>query len=122
MAEAKSRREMTTPPRPRPRPKSDVAFGNGEEHGPSAAALPPRTEPPAPVPPEAGSRDGFAEDDYAGFDEEINSRYEEIKRGGTHISELQQMTMPQLLKVAKEEGLTDYTGLKKQDLIFKILK
>ena len=32
------------------------------------------------------------------------------------------MTMPQLLKVAKEEGLTDYTGLKKQDLIFKILK
>ena len=57
-----------------------------------------------------------------GFDEEINNRYEEIKRGSTHISELQQMTMPQLLKVAKEEGLTDYTGLKKQDLIFKILK
>src|SRR5207253_11277693 len=38
------------------------------------------------------------------------------------ISELQQMTMPQLLKCAKEEGITDYTGLKKQDLIFKILK
>ena len=57
-----------------------------------------------------------------GFDEEINNRYEEIKRGSTHISELQQMTMPQLLKVAKEEGLTEYTGLKKQDLIFKILK
>ena len=32
------------------------------------------------------------------------------------------MTMPQLLKVAKDEGLTEYTGLKKQDLIFKILK
>ncbi len=32
------------------------------------------------------------------------------------------MTMPQLLKVAKDEELTDYTGLKKQDLIFKILK
>src|SRR5438128_7005361 len=32
------------------------------------------------------------------------------------------MTMPQLLKTAKEEGITDYTGLKKQDLIFKILK
>src|SRR5207253_2731469 len=43
-------------------------------------------------------------------------------RGSTHISELQQMTMPQLLKIAKEEGLSDYTGLKKQDLIFKILK
>ena len=39
-----------------------------------------------------------------------------------HITELQQMTMPQLLKTAKDEGITEYTGLKKQDLIFKILK
>src|SRR5436189_43546 len=45
-----------------------------------------------------------------------------LKRGSTHISELQQMTMLQLLKIAREEGLTDYTGLKKQDLIFRILK
>jgi transcription termination factor Rho len=56
------------------------------------------------------------------IDEEVNSRYEEIKRGTTHISELQHMTMPQLIKVAKDENLTDYTGLKKQDLIFRILK
>src|SRR5947199_1243736 len=32
------------------------------------------------------------------------------------------MTMAQLLKVAKDEGLTECAGLKKQDLIFKILK
>src|SRR5437879_7217504 len=32
------------------------------------------------------------------------------------------MTMVQLLKTAKDEGLTEFTGLKKQDLIFKILK
>jgi transcription termination factor Rho len=59
---------------------------------------------------------------FVGYDEEINNRYEEIKRGGTHITELQHMTMPQLLKTAKEEDITEYTGLKKQDLIFKILK
>jgi transcription termination factor Rho len=70
----------------------------------------------------ASRRGPDAEDDYRGFDEEINNRYEEIKRGSTHISELQQMTMPQLLKLAKEEGLSEYTGLKKQDLIFKIIK
>ena len=65
----------------------------------------------------------YQEDRFVGgFDEETNNRYEEIKRGTTHISELQQMTMPQLLKTAKDEGLTEYTGLKKQDLIFKILK
>ncbi|MCS7045229.1 MAG: transcription termination factor Rho [Gemmataceae bacterium] len=45
-----------------------------------------------------------------------------MKRGATHISELQQLTMAQLLKIAREEKLTDYSGLKKQDLIFKILK
>src|SRR5438309_169305 len=32
------------------------------------------------------------------------------------------MTMPQLIRTAKSEGLTGDTGLKKQDLIFKILK
>jgi transcription termination factor Rho len=57
-----------------------------------------------------------------GFDEETNSRYEEIKRGNTYITELQQQTINQLVKIAKDEGLTDISGLKKQDLIFKILK
>jgi transcription termination factor Rho len=32
------------------------------------------------------------------------------------------MNMSQLLKTARDENITDYTGLKKQDLIFKILK
>src|SRR5438128_6681730 len=32
------------------------------------------------------------------------------------------MTMPQLLKTAREAALTDYTGRKKQDLIFRIIK
>jgi transcription termination factor Rho len=71
-----------------------------------------------------GKSDDLSPDeiDFQGFDQEINNRYEEVKKGGTHISELQAMTMPQLLQIAKEEQLTDYSGLKKQDLIFKILK
>jgi transcription termination factor Rho len=52
----------------------------------------------------------------------VDDRYEEIKRGETHIAELQRMTMQQLLATARKEGLVDYMGLKKQDLIFKILK
>src|SRR5947209_4998734 len=82
--------------------------------------------PPAPRPEpvqRSRSRPPLDDDeDFQGFDAEINNRYEEIKRGSTHISELQQMTMPQLLKIARDEGLTDYTGLKKQDLIFRVLK
>ncbi len=89
---------------------------------------PPRRHMDSPAGPErdiaerAGSVHGDAEGRGLVIDEEVNSRYEEIKRGTTHISELQHMTMPQLLKVAKDENLSDYTGLKKQDLIFRILK
>jgi len=49
-------------------------------------------------------------------------RLEEIRRTETHIAELQRMTMQQLLAAAKKEGLVDITGLKRQDLIFRILK
>jgi transcription termination factor Rho len=61
------------------------------------------------------------EDDIFG-DAALHDRYEDIKRGEIHLTELQKMTMPQLIRTAKNEGITDYMGLKKQDLIFKILK
>src|SRR6478609_8355079 len=89
-----------------------------EPNGLRPRAAPADDAPATPPPP-------VDEGDYPpGFDAETNSRYEEIKRGGTYITELQQMTMAQLLKTAKEEGLPkeDYVGFKKQDLIFKILK
>src|SRR5262249_10673444 len=110
MPEAKGRRE-TNIGRPRPKVKSDLPPEDYEDDyvadEPGGAAEP--------------SSNGHG-DDLGGFDAETNSRYEEIKRGATYISELQQMTMAQLLKLAKEEGLADYSGLKKQDLIFQILK
>src|SRR5688572_6818423 len=96
------KRRDLSPVKPRARGKAD-----GDEFDPNG-----HDEPPA----------ADHEPEHIGFDEETNSRYEEIKRGSTHISELQQMTIPQLLKTAKDEGLTEYSGLKKQDLIFKILK
>lgn len=55
-------------------------------------------------------------------EKETNEKYEEIKRGEMHITELQKMTIKELQETAKKEGIKDYTGLKKQDLIFKILK
>ena len=66
---------------------------------------------------------GLPEDDEDIFgDAAIHDRYEDIKRGEIHLTELQKMTMPQLIRTAKNEGVIEYTGLKKQDLIFKILK
>ncbi len=56
------------------------------------------------------------------IDDDTNRRYEQIKRGDIHIAQLQQMTMGQLLEEAKKEGIEDASGMKKQDLIFRILK
>ena len=53
---------------------------------------------------------------------ETHAKYEEIKRGDTHITALQKMTVAELHELAKKDNLDDYTGLKKQELIFKILK
>jgi transcription termination factor Rho len=55
--------------------------------------------------------------------DEIHDRYEQIKQSGdTHIAELQRMSMTELIEEARKDNLTDYAGIKKQDLIFKILK
>ena len=55
--------------------------------------------------------------------DEIHDRYEQIKQSGdTHIAELQQMSMGELIEEARSENLTECAGIKKHDLVFKILK
>ncbi|MGA2033500.1 MAG: transcription termination factor Rho [Thermoguttaceae bacterium] len=55
--------------------------------------------------------------------DEIHDRYEQIKQSGdTHIAELQRMSMAELIEEARKENVSEYAGIKKQDLIFKILK
>jgi transcription termination factor Rho len=51
-----------------------------------------------------------------------NEKYEEIKKGDMHITALQKMTIKSLQDTAKKEKIQEYSGLKKQELIFKILK
>lgn len=144
MAETRSRREGSTTrartPRSRPAESAPATTEQTPVAAPPVAPPPPAAAAPVAPPParppaeekaqppvrspgnEKPSANGHNDQSAAGFDDETNTRYEEIKRGGTHISELQQMTMSQLLGTAKSEGITEYTGLKKQDLIFKILK
>lgn len=56
------------------------------------------------------------------IDEETHAKYEEIKKGNLHITDLQKMSVEDLHNLAKKEGLTEYTGLKKQELTFMIVK
>lgn len=54
--------------------------------------------------------------------DETHDRYEKIKQGEIHIAELQKLSMGQLIEEARNENVTDVAGMKKQDLIFRILK
>jgi transcription termination factor Rho len=54
--------------------------------------------------------------------DDTDDRYEKIKQGEIHIAELQKMSMSQLIEEARQENLTEVAGMKRQDLIFKILK
>ncbi len=62
------------------------------------------------------------EEDMGGFDKEMHEKYERVKRGNLHITDLQKMSVQELHEIAKEEEIHDYVGMIKQDLIFHILK
>ena len=49
-------------------------------------------------------------------------RYKDLKQSEVHIARLQQMSMNELIKEARAKKVADVSGLKKQDLIFRILK
>ena len=54
---------------------------------------------------------------------EEQQKYEEIKqREETHLSQLQNKTVKELYQEAQALGITDVSGLKKQELIFRILR
>ena len=66
--------------------------------------------------------------------EELDKAAERVRRVGksiertdkpdsnVHIAKLQRMDMPELIETATAEGVEETSGLKKQDLIFRILK
>ena len=116
----------------KPRPnigRSNPSVGANWDHADDAPPLAFAREtpltvssPPLTVPATTPAMIDHDDDDEPNF---VNDeRYEQIKRGegDIHIAELQRLTMKELIVLAKQENITEYTGLKKQDLIFKILK
>ncbi|MHC5074593.1 MAG: transcription termination factor Rho [Planctomycetota bacterium] len=54
--------------------------------------------------------------------ESTHAKYERIKRGKLYLTDLQKMSVSDLHEEAKKENIQEYSALKKQDLIFRILK
>jgi transcription termination factor Rho len=69
------------------------------------------------------NKDDDDEDRFAtGFDEEMHEKYERVKRGQLHITDLQRLTPAELHEMAREEEVEDYQSMNRQELVFQILK
>jgi transcription termination factor Rho len=55
-------------------------------------------------------------------EESTHAKYERIKKGELYLTDLQKLTVSELHDIAKKEKIVEYSALKKQDLIFRILK
>ena len=55
-------------------------------------------------------------------EESTHAKYERIKKGDLYLTDLQKLSVAELHDIAKNENITEYSALKKQDLIFRILK
>jgi transcription termination factor Rho len=55
-------------------------------------------------------------------EESIHAKYERIKKGDLYLTDLQKLNVAELHDVARKENIKEFSALKKQDLIFKILK
>jgi len=55
-------------------------------------------------------------------EESTHAKYERIKKGNLYLMDLQKLTVAELHDIAKKEDITEYSALKKQDLVFRILK
>ncbi len=112
-----------------------------EDRGPASSkfvateSAPAQSAPaPAPAAPQAGGMPDDEDDQdqrpkrrpyvegESPIDRETHEKYERVKRGELHITDLQKMKVEELHEVAKQEGIEEYAGLPKQDLIFQILK
>jgi transcription termination factor Rho len=105
MAKAKTTKKKKT--RKKSAPVRDVAVEQAEEMEAASAAT--------------ATVEGV--DETAGLDDEsTHAKYERIKKGNLYLADLQKLTVADLHEIAKNEGITEYSALKKQDLIFRILK
>jgi transcription termination factor Rho len=75
-----------------------------------------------PVQSEAGTAKLSPEEAKRAEEESTHAKYERIKKGQLYLSELQKLSVTDLHEVARKEGITEYSAMKKQDLIFKVLK
>ena len=131
---AKGNAKGTSASRRRPRGKPSGGKGSPPRR-PSRAACPPKPEPepepiedePVPEPIKDVVDDGVAEmeavvDAAEAEAADVAQALSDAKQSQISLTELQRMPIQELREMAAEAGVEDYSGLKRQDLIFRVIK
>jgi len=92
-----------------PRKAKDAVENAQEKPVVNGEPTPPAIEVPAPEAPPPPRAD-------------TNEKYERVKREEIYLSKLQDCTVAELLKLAKQEGIKEVMGMKKQELIYRIIQ
>ncbi|MCK5114266.1 MAG: transcription termination factor Rho [Phycisphaerae bacterium] len=58
----------------------------------------------------------------SGGDANMHAKYERVKKGSLHITNLQKASIVELHEIACDEGVKDYAGLERKELVFEIIK
>ncbi|MCK5558580.1 MAG: Rho termination factor N-terminal domain-containing protein, partial [Candidatus Hydrogenedentes bacterium] len=77
-------------------------------------------DPGAEVQNQDSQRDAVSEEEAP--TEDMHAKYEAVKKGQLHITDLQKMSVAELHELAKNEGIEEYVGVGKQELVFRIIK
>jgi len=112
MAKAKATKKKKKAKR-KPAPPQDVAVDQAEEIQDAATAT---------AMAEVAEATEAGDNGESSDEESTHAKYERIKKGNLYLTDLQKLTVADLHEIAKNEGLVEYSALKKQDLIFRILK
>ncbi|MFM7590373.1 MAG: Rho termination factor N-terminal domain-containing protein, partial [Isosphaeraceae bacterium] len=118
--------DATASPSPEPAPTPPATATPADQLDEDVVLPAPGLTRPAPKPgisiPASSAILGLDEDQIDSVDAEYKQRVKELEHSGIQLAELQKMNMPQLITTARNEGLEDILGLKKQDLVFRIVK
>ncbi len=108
------------PPPPEPAPKPPVAVEPAP--APKPPEPPPKTSLPQPEPPKPPPADEPDDVLPPTVPRSESEKYDKVKREEVYLTKLQDCTVAELLKIAKQEGIRDLLQPKKQDLIYRIIQ
>ncbi len=108
------KQSLTEETEPAEQPNTTSGSDNGQQSAATATAT--ATEE------SAQDRESKKAADKKKEEESIHAKYERVKKGNLHLTDLQNLDAGELHKLAKKEDISEYMGLNKQQLIFKILK